>query len=275
VAKRSTHSSIGPNDLTPNALPAEASVTQGRRVLAVRLHDDGLKVEEMETPSPGPGEVLVRVRAAAITRDELEWPVDRLPAIPSYELSGVVVGTGDEVYALTPFDRDGVAAEYAVVRADVLAPKPLRLSHVEAAALPMGGLTAWQALFVHGQLVRGERMLVTGSSGGVGHIAVQLARHAGAAVVESGPVDLVFDTRGVDVPAGERVVTIAEEIPGAIYFIVEPDHEQLLELRTLVDAGELRTEVDSVFPLTEAAAAFERVAARGKRGKVVLEVATD
>ena len=168
-----------------------------------------------------------------------------------------------------------MAAEYAVVPADVRAPKPLRLRHVEAAALPMGGLTAWQALFVHGRLVRGERVLITGASGGVGHIAVQLARHAGATVVESGPVDLVFDTRGGEIPAGQRVVTIAEETPGATYFIVEPDHEQLLELRTLADAGELRAEVDSVFPLTEAQAAFERVAGRGKRGKVVLEVATD
>jgi NADPH:quinone reductase-like Zn-dependent oxidoreductase len=244
-------------------------------VLAVRLHEDGLKVEEIETPSPGPGEVLVRVHAASITRDELEWPVDRLPAIPSYELSGVVVESGDEVYALTPFDRDGVAAEYAVVPADVLAPKPSRLSHVEAAALPMGGLTAWQALFVHGRLARGERVLITGSAGGVGHIAVQLARHAGAEVVDSGPADLVFDTRGGDVPEGERVVTIAEQIPGATYFIVEPDREQLLKLTGLVDAGELRTEVDSVFQLTDAPAAFERLAARGKRGKVVLQVAAD
>ena len=244
-------------------------------MLAVRLHDDGLRVEEVEPPSPDPGEVLVRVRAAAITRDELEWPVDRLPAIPSYELSGVVVDSGEEVYALTPFDRDGVAAEYAVVPTEVLAPKPSLLSHVGAAALPMGGLTAWQALFVHGQLARGERVLITGASGGVGHLAVQLARHAGATVVESGPADLVFDTRGGEVPGGERVVTIAEEMPGATYFIVEPDHGQLLELGTLVDAGELRTEVDSVFPLTEAPAAFERVASRGKRGKVVLEVGTD
>jgi NADPH:quinone reductase-like Zn-dependent oxidoreductase len=244
-------------------------------VRAVRLHDDGLRVEEVETPSPGPGEVLVRVRAAAITRGELEWPVGRLPATPSYELSGVVEGTGDEVYALAPFDRDGVAAEYAVVPAAVLAPKPSRLSHVEAAALPMGGLTAWQALFVHGRLVQGERVLVTGAAGGVGHLAVQLARHAGAAVVESGPAELVFDTRGGDVPAGERVVTIAEELPGATYFIVEPDREQLLELGALVDAGELRVEIDSVFPLAEAREAFERVASRGKRGKVVLEVGAD
>ena len=241
-------------------------------MLAVRLHRDGLNVEEIEAPSPGPGEVLVRVHAAAITRGELEWPVDRLPAIPSYELSGVLVDSGDEVYGLTPFDRDGVAAEYALVPARVLAPKPARLSHVEAAALPMGGLTAWQALFVHGLLARGERVLVTGASGGVGHIAVQLARHAGAAVVESGPVDLVFDTRGGEIPVGERVVSIVEEVPGATYFVVEPDHEQLLELGALVDAGDLRPEVDSVFPHTEARAAFERVAAPGKRGKVVLEV---
>jgi NADPH:quinone reductase-like Zn-dependent oxidoreductase len=250
--------------------------TESRKhVLAVRLHDDGLTIEEIETPSPDAGEVLVRVHAAAITRGELEWPVDRLPAIPSYELSGVVVGSGEEVYALTPFDRNGVAAEYAVVPADVLAPKPLPLSHVEAAALPMAGLTAWQALFVHGRLARGERVLVTGASGAVGHIAVQLARHAGAVVVERGPADLVFDTRGGEVPAGERVITIAEEMPGATYFIVEADREQLLELSTLADAGVLRAEVDSVFPLTEARAAFERVAARGKRGKVVLRLATD
>jgi NADPH:quinone reductase-like Zn-dependent oxidoreductase len=241
-------------------------------VLAARLHDDGLRLEEIETPSPDPGEVLVRVHAAAITRGELEWPVERLPAIPSYELSGVVVDSGAEVYALTPFDRDGVAAEYAALPADVLAPKPSRLSHAEAAALPMGGLTAWQGLFVHGRLTRGERVLITGASGGVGHIAVQLARHAGAVVVESGPADLVFDTRGGEVPPGERVVTIAEEMPGAIYFIVEPDHEQLVELGALVEAGELRPEIDSVFPLTEVRAAFEQLAARGKRGKVVLEV---
>src|SRR5215470_13705718 len=247
------------------------SPEEGSGMLAVRLHEDGLRVEEMETPSPGPGEVLVRVHAAAITRGELEWPVDRLPAIPSHELSGVAVDGGEGVYALTPFDRDGVAAEYAVVPADVLAPKPSRLSHVEAAALPMGGLTAWQALFVHGQLARGERVLITGASGGVGHIAVQLARHAGAEVVESGPVDLVFDTRGGEIPAGQRVVTTAEEVPGATYFIVEPDHEELLELGALVDSGELRPEVDSVFPLTEARAAFDRVAAPGKRGKVVLD----
>jgi NADPH:quinone reductase-like Zn-dependent oxidoreductase len=231
-----------------------------------------LKVEQVETPSPAKDETLVRVHAAAITRDELEWPDDRLPAIPSYELSGVVEESGEEVYALTPFDRDGVAAEYAVVPASVLARKPAKLSHIEAAALPMGGLSAWQALFEHGGLTRGERVLITGASGGVGHLAVQLARHAGAEVIDRGAADLVFDTKGGEIPRGERVVTIAQEAPGATYFIVEPNREQLIRLAELADAGELRPAIDSVFPLAEARAAFDRLPARGKRGKVVLDV---
>jgi NADPH:quinone reductase-like Zn-dependent oxidoreductase len=241
-------------------------------VRAVRLYPEGLRVEEVARPEPADVEVLVRVDAAAITRGELDWPTDRLPAIPSYELSGVIEDRGEEVYALTPFDRDGVAAEYALVPVAVLAPKPARLSHVEAAALPMGGLSAWQGLFVHGRLQQGERVIVTGASGGVGHLAVQLARHAGAVVVERGPADLVFDTTGGELPAGERVVTIAAEAPGATYFVVEPNREQLVELARLADAGELAPAVDSTFPLERVQEAFDRVAARGKRGKVVLDV---
>src|SRR5690348_18510008 len=90
---------------------------------AVRLHPpggiEGLRLDEVAPPQPRFGQVLVRVHAAAITRAELEWPVGRLPAIPSYELSGVVAedsggfSAGEGVFALTPFDRDGVAADYA------------------------------------------------------------------------------------------------------------------------------------------------------------------
>ena len=239
----------------------------------LRLHPDGLRLEEADRPVPGDGEVLVRVHAAAITRDELSWPTDRLPAVPSYELSGVLVETGEEVFALTPFDRDGVAADYAAVPTAVLAPKPARLTHVEAAALPMGGLSAWQGLFVHGRLQAGERVLITGASGGVGHMAVQLARNAGAEVVEEGEADLLFDTVGGELPAAGRVVTIAAEAPGATYFIVEPDRGQLLELARLVDAGELTPAIDSTYPLDRAQDAFDRLAERGKRGKVVLDVA--
>lgn len=236
---------------------------------AVRLHADGLKVEEIEMPHPSEGEVVVRVHAAAITRNELEWPVDRLPALPSHELSGTVVETGEEVFALTPFDRDGVAAEYATVPKEVLAPKPVELTHVEAAALPMGGLSSWQGLVVHGGLRAGERVLVTGPSGGVGHIAVQLARSLGAQVVDEPPADLVFDTVGAPLPEAQRIVTVAAEAPGATYFVVEPNREQLVEL---AKAG-IRPAIDSTFPLERVSEAFVRVAARGKRGKVVLEVA--
>jgi NADPH:quinone reductase-like Zn-dependent oxidoreductase len=285
----------------------------------------GLELEQVPVPRVQPGEVLIRVRAAAITRDELEWPVDRLPAIPSYEASGVVTEVssdvsewraGDEVYALTPFDRDGAACEYVAVPASVLARKPASLSHVEAAAVPMPALTAWQGLFERGGLTAGERVLVLGAAGGVGHAATQLAREHGAHVVGTAsgarrrasrvlgahevvddtepfdesfePVDLVFDTVGGDGLArslavarrpGGRIVSVAEEPPEtdgrdvtALYFVVEQSGDQLAELARLIDAGRFRPEVDSVYPLAEAAAAFTRVHERGKHGKVVLEI---
>jgi hypothetical protein len=104
-------------------------------------------------------------------------------------------------------------------------------------------------------------------------LAVQLARYAGAELVEDGAADLVFDTVGGELPVGERVVTIAAEAPGAVYFVVEPNREQLVELARLADADELVSAIDSTFPLEQAREAFDRVAARGKRGKVVLDVA--
>ena len=253
---------------------------------AVLLRPEGLSVEDVEVPARQTGEALVRVHAAGITRDELTWPVDRLPAIPSYELSGVVeeidpgvhdVAAGDEVFALTPFDRDGVAADYAVVPVTTLAPRPGTLTHVESAALPLAGLTAWQGLFERGGLREGERVRVLGVAGGVGHLAVQLARDRLADADE--PCDLVFDTVGGEelgrsVHSAGRVVSVAAEAEGATYFVVEPNAEQLVELARLADAGQLRPAIDSVFPLEEADAAFARVAERGKHGKVVLSVAS-
>ncbi|OBH14200.1 NADP-dependent oxidoreductase [Mycobacterium sp. E1747] len=240
---------------------------------AIRLHTDGLRLEEVAQPEPKPDEVLVRVHAAAITRDELTWSTDRLPAIPSYELCGVVESTGEEVIALTPFDRDGVAAEWAAVPKSLLAPKPSALSREQAAALPMPGLTAWQALVVHGKVAAGERVLITGVHGGVGHIAAQLARHLGAVLVGEGEdCDLLFDTTGGEALARSaeragRIVTIAAETPGAQYFVVEPNGAQLAAL------PELYPQVDTVFSLDQFEEAFARTAQRGKKGKVVLRVA--
>ena len=241
---------------------------------AIRLHApaslDALALEQVEIPAVGPGEVLVRVRAAAITRGELEWPVDRLPAIPSYELSGTVaalgadvpdLAVGDPVWALTGFDRDGAAAEFTVVPAAFLAPKPHTLGHAESAAIPLAGLTAWQGLFEHGRLRQGERVLIHGAAGGVGQFATQLARWRGAYVIgtSSGagleglralgaddavdrsavrfeetvaPVDLVFDTVGGELLArsarllreGGRIVSVAEEPPAALSERVEASY---------------------------------------------------
>jgi NADPH:quinone reductase-like Zn-dependent oxidoreductase len=288
----------------------------------VRLRAPGgpeqLAVEEAGRPRPGPGEALIRVHAAAITRNELQWPVDRLPAIPSYELAGVVEETGpgvagvrpgDEVFALTPFDRDGVAADYAVVPADVLAARPRSLNRAESAAIPLPALTAWQGLFDHGRLAAGERVLIHGAAGGVGGFAVQLARAAGAHVIgtasaasldlvlEHGaheavdaatrfedavePVDLVFDTVGGErlrrsgavLRAGGRLVSVAEEPPdGGEYFTVEPNRDQLRSIARRADAGELRRPSVEIFPLASAREAFARSLERGRRGKVVLAV---
>jgi NADPH:quinone reductase-like Zn-dependent oxidoreductase len=277
-----------------------------------------LAVEDADRPRPGLAEALVRVHAAAITRGELEWPVDRLPAVPSYELSGVVeevgrgvadVAAGDEVFALTPFDRDGVAAEYASLPAELLVPKPRALGHAESAAIPLPALAAWQGLFDHGRLGADERVLIHGAAGNVGGFAVQLARAAGAHVIGTAsaanldlilelgahevvdaagfedavePVDVVFDTVGgarlrrspAVLRAGGRLVSVAEEPPdGGVYFVVEPNRDQLGSLARMVDGGDLRPPLVDVFPFTSAREAFARSLEPGRRGKVVLTVA--
>ncbi|MFE3635689.1 NADP-dependent oxidoreductase [Streptomyces sp. NPDC059168] len=173
---------------------------------AVRAHRRGgpeqLVYENAPRPAPGAGEVLVRVHAAAVTNGELAWDAtwsdsfdgtgrDRTPVVPSHEVSGVVTelgpgvtGTavGDEVYGLIPFTRDGAAAEYVTVPADVLAAKPSALDHPSAAAVPLAALTAWQALADHASLSAGESVLVHGGAGGVGSFAVQIAAALGARV---------------------------------------------------------------------------------------------
>src|SRR5438477_2741786 len=173
---------------------------------ALRAHErgeaDGLRYEQAAPPMPGIGDVLVQVHAASFTPTEMDWPStwvdragrDRRPVIPGHEVSGVVTalgyGTtgasiGDAVYGLTDWYRDGAAAELIAVEARNLAPKPATLSHSEAAAIPMAGLTALQALFDHGRLAAGQTVLILGAGGGVGTFAVQLARAAGARVLAS------------------------------------------------------------------------------------------
>ena len=191
-------------------------------MVALRAHARGgpeqLRVERAPRPVADASLVLVEVHAAAITFNELLWDEtwsrdgqDRTPIIPSHEWSGVVLEApadtglrpGDAVYGMAPFDRDGAAAEYVAVPAASVAPKPASLSHVEAAALPLAGLTAWQALADHTHVSTGDRVLVVGAAGGVGSFAVQLAVRLGAQVTATalerdrefvrtlGPVDVV------------------------------------------------------------------------------------
>lgn len=173
---------------------------------AVRAHSRGgpeqLVYEMAPRPRPAPGEVLVAVRAASITSDELTWDAtwtdrldatgkDRTPIVPSHEVSGVVselgpgvtaAAVGDEVYGLIPFTRDGAAAEYVSVPVDVLAAKPAGLEHDKAAAVPLAALTAWQALVDHAAVKAGQHVLILGGAGGVGSFAVQIASALGLQV---------------------------------------------------------------------------------------------
>lgn len=223
----------------------------------------GFSLSELPYPVVSENDVVVRVHAAGFTRGELDWPDtwtdragrDRTPSVPGHEVSGVVVelGTGttgltvgQRVFGLTDWARNGSLAEYVAVETRNLAPLPVDIDHTVAAALPISGLSAWQGLFDHGRLAAGQTVLIHGAAGGVGSIAVQLAREVGARVIgtgraadrdralalgahvfldleaerleDAGEVDVVFDVIGGDVltrsialvRAGGTLVTIAE-----------------------------------------------------------------
>jgi NADPH:quinone reductase-like Zn-dependent oxidoreductase len=163
---------------------------------AIVIHETGapdvLRYEEVDTPEPGDGEVLVKVRAASV--NPVDWkyrsgisPKD-LPAVLGMDVSGTVetsnadgFAPGDDVFGMA---ASGGYAEYAT--AAVVAKKPDALSHEEAAAIPVAGMTAYQALFDHAGLEEGQTVLIAGAAGGVGHFAVQFAKHAGARVIGTG-----------------------------------------------------------------------------------------
>jgi NADPH:quinone reductase-like Zn-dependent oxidoreductase len=173
---------------------------------AIRLHEptgiSGLVYEDVPDATPGLCDVLVKVAACGITHNELDWPIwtcraghRRTSVIPGNEVSGVVaalgygtagVAVGDEVFGLTDQLRDGAAAEYVAVEARNVALKPRTVDHVHAAAVPRAGLTAWQGLFDHGGLAKGQTVVIHGAGGAVGSTAVQLARWAGAEVIGTG-----------------------------------------------------------------------------------------
>jgi NADPH:quinone reductase-like Zn-dependent oxidoreductase len=240
---------------------------------AIRLHQIArpqfLRYEDAAKPSPQDNEILIRVHATAVTPSELEWyptshtadgETRQFPIILGHEFSGVVsamgsacagVEVGNAVYGLNDWFLDGAQAEYCFTVAASIAPKPHTLGHVQAAAVPISALTAWQALLDRAHLSAGQRVLIHGAAGGVGSFAVQLARRQKAHVIATassanthfvkalgadevidytktpfetvvGDVDVVLDTVGGDtrdrswgvLRKGGRLVTIPADAEG-------------------------------------------------------------
>lgn len=242
---------------------------------AIRIHGYGdietLSYEDAPLPEPGPDDVRVRVHAAAV--NPVDWKIragylaemvpHQMPLTLGWDVSGVVdqvgadvthLSVGDAVYSRPDIARNGSYAEYMVVRASEVAAKPETLSHDEAAAVPLAGLTAWQALFDHAQLKKGERVLIHAGAGGVGSFAVQFAKWAGAHVIATASaanealvrdlgadefvdyrsqrfedviakVDVVFDTIGGDTQA--RSVQLLKSGGRLISVVGAPDADTL------------------------------------------------
>jgi NADPH:quinone reductase-like Zn-dependent oxidoreductase len=305
----------------------------------MRLSDSGqppvLVEENVPRPQPGRGELLVQIYAVGVTPRELLWHTTthnkdgekRSRAVPGHEFSGVIVAVGEEavgfeigqeVYGMNDWFADGAMAEYCITQPSSVVPKPRRLTHVEAASVPIGSLTAWQGLFERAKLQAGEHVLVHGGAGAVGIFAIQLARFHGAHVTATASarnlefatglgaervidyqavrfeenvsaMDVVFDTVGGEtlqrswgvLKPGGRMITIAADSETTTddrvkqaFFIVEPNHEQLLRIGDLLESGDLHPVVDSVLPLTQASAAYTgEVRERRGRGKLVVTVA--
>ena len=180
---------------------------------AVRIHTYGgtdvLVYEDAPRPMAGAGEVLIRVRATTVNPFDCAVRAGytaayfnhTLPLILGTDVSGIVeeVGAGvtnfapgDPVYARAGVFRDGANAEYVAVSASDVAAKPHSLDHIHSAALPHVTLTAWQALVVAAQLAEGQTVLIHGAAGGVGHVAVQLAKVRGAKVIGTASVNIDF-----------------------------------------------------------------------------------
>jgi NADPH:quinone reductase-like Zn-dependent oxidoreductase len=183
---------------------AASKKAQTDTMFAVRMHSYGgpevLKYEEIPRPKAGVGEIMIKVHAAGV--NPVDWKIREgylkqranhtLPLIPGWDFSGVVdsVGPGaerfeegDEVFGRGDLSRDGAYAEYLVMREEDVEYKPKSVDHIHAAAIPLAALTVWQSLFEAANLQSDQSVLIHAAAGGVGHLAVQLAKWAGAHVI--------------------------------------------------------------------------------------------
>ncbi|NTX17371.1 NADP-dependent oxidoreductase [Myxococcus sp. CA056] len=169
------------------------------KALAIRRYKAPMELMDLQRPAPGPGELLVRVRAASVNPLDFKMRDGAVkvllhysfPLILGNDLAGDIVSVGpgvtrfkegDAIYARLDKDRIGAFAEYALVRESAAAAKPARIDYVQAASLPLVGLTSWQALIDIANVQAGQKVLIHAGSGGVGTFAIQLGKHLGAEI---------------------------------------------------------------------------------------------
>ncbi len=233
---------------------------------AVVIHETGgpevLRIEDAERPEPGQGEVLIRVRAASV--NPVDWKHRRamnpaeLPAILGTDMSGTVevsraagFAERDDVFG---FAGTGAYAEYTTSHASVIATKPAGLSHEQAAAIPVAGLTAWQALFDYAGLEQGQTALIAGAAGGVGHFAVQFARHAGARTTGTGSTrnrDFVLSL-GAEQYVDYTQQAVAEAVSGVDVALDTVGGDNPLSLLPALREGGILLTIASAPPVDEA-----------------------
>jgi NADPH:quinone reductase-like Zn-dependent oxidoreductase len=280
-----------------------------------------LRLSEVEAPSPISTEILVRVIAAGVNPVDCKtrrgegvsrW-VGPPPFIPGWDVAGAIEAmgygvtrfeVGDLVYGMPKFPRAvGAYAEFVAAPSRQFSRVPTAMSPIEAAALPLAALTAWQCLIDAAKLAPGMKVLIHGASGGVGHLAIQIARAHGASLnwtanrrdreaLDSSDMDVALDlVGGVDTAAlldtlrdGGLLLAVAEGASDEVKRkaqrrkirvmepLVEPDGHALDEISRLFTEGKLKVAIDEVFPLQNAAAAHEKLERGGVRGKIVLEV---
>lgn len=281
---------------------------------AIRFHEYGdagvLRYEDVEAPTPGTGQVRVRVAGTTfngvdgnIRAGNMQGPMPlTLPHIPGLDVAGTVdaladdvrtLQVGDHVVGFLPFVVDGASAQFVLAPADSLASAPTSIPLADAAALPVVGLTAWQALFEHAGLSAGQRILVNGASGAVGGYAVQLAKSVGAHVIATGSANSAEHLRalGADEAVDHTAVEVASAVsaPVDVLLNLAPiTPEQFAELATVVGDGGVivNTTVWMPAPSDETrgvrgidlyvrsdAAQLAELVARVDRGELVVDVA--
>ncbi|WP_020601817.1 NADP-dependent oxidoreductase [Spirosoma spitsbergense] len=261
---------------------------------AIRIHEFGgpdvLRLDELERPAPAPDEILVKLYASGI--NPVDWvvrnggndflrPLLKLPMTLGWDAAGIVEETGsdvtdfkkgDAVYGIPNFPGDGSYAEYCVAKASQFARKPESIGFNEAAGVPLAGLTAWTALFGHGRLQPGQRVLIQGASGGVGSFAVQFAKAKGAYVIGVASTQNIDYLRaiGADEAIDYKTQPFDELVSDVdVVFDAAPhrDNNERLRSVTVLKEGGILVSVNIDFPFSEAVT--QALAKKNAKGELV------